>query len=105
MYNNILIEVKCPFKYRNEKFCKCLLNQKDYILSYNGSSFVLNEKHNYYDQVQGQLYISKKEKCILVLWSTVDYLEFVISKDCNWANNVNILKEFYNTKYLDYILK
>ncbi|KAJ8930091.1 hypothetical protein NQ314_017153 [Rhamnusium bicolor] len=73
--DDTLIEVKCPFKYKDSFFSDCLLEIKDYIVSFNGESFILNDAHNYYHQIQGQLHICGKKTYILALWTTKDYLE------------------------------
>ncbi|KAJ8969943.1 hypothetical protein NQ314_001513 [Rhamnusium bicolor] len=84
IYDDTLIEVKCPFKYKDSFFSDCLLEIKDYIVSFNGESFILNDAHNYYHQIQGQLHICGKKTCILALWTTKDYLEIEVVKNVDW---------------------
>nr|CAH7763522.1 unnamed protein product [Callosobruchus chinensis] len=49
-----LIEVKCPFKYRNRELLSEELSiDKNYIISFNNSSWIINESHAYYHQIQG----------------------------------------------------
>ncbi|KAJ8963998.1 hypothetical protein NQ314_005210 [Rhamnusium bicolor] len=50
--DDTLIEVECPFKYKDSVFSDCLIEIKDYIVSFNGESFILNDAHNYYHQIQ-----------------------------------------------------
>lgn len=76
-----LIEVKCPFKYRNDMLRDCLLNKNDYILNFDGEHFNANRNHDYFHQIQGQLNICNMKKCILILWTEKDYLEFNIDRD------------------------
>ncbi|KAJ8938646.1 hypothetical protein NQ314_011385 [Rhamnusium bicolor] len=101
--DDTLIEVKCPFKYKDSFFSDCLLEIKDYIVSFNGESFILNDAHNYYHQIQGQLHICGKKTCILALWTTKDYLEIEVVKNVDWQTNLNILQDFYLNKYIQYI--
>ncbi|KAJ8926634.1 hypothetical protein NQ314_020998 [Rhamnusium bicolor] len=82
--DDTLIEVKCPFKYKDSFFSDCLLEIKDYIVSFNGESFILNDAHNYYHQIQGQLHICGRKTCILALWTTKDYLEIEVVKNVDW---------------------
>lgn len=100
----IIIEVKCPYKYRNEILKECLLNNKEYILSFNGDVFVLNKDHVYYHQIQGQLFFSGRKSCILIIWTLKDYVEFNVEKDGAWETNINTLQEFYFSKYVQYML-
>lgn len=102
--DDTIVEVKCPYKFRNDNFRECLLNIRSYIVSFDGEKYTVNEDHDYYHQIQGQLVLSGRNKCILLLWSTKDYLEIIIKKNINWTGNVNILQDFYFNTYITYLL-
>jgi hypothetical protein len=54
--------------------------------------------------VQAQIWFTRKEFGILVLWSPRDMKKFKIEKDYNWPNNLSILSDFYYEKLLPEIL-
>ncbi|XP_060865506.1 uncharacterized protein LOC132941457 [Metopolophium dirhodum] len=56
------IEVKCPYKFRNENLNTTLSNTKDNIVTFDTTKndFVLNSDHQYYHQIQGQIYMTKR---------------------------------------------
>ena len=43
-----------------------------------------NQNHDYYHQVQGQLYITEKECFDFIIWITKDLQLIRIMKDKNW---------------------
>jgi hypothetical protein len=65
-----------------------------------GNQLVLNEKHQYFYQVQQQLYCMEYEHSDLVISDLKDILIFSVKKKTHFANTVvPKLEEFYN-KYL-----
>nr|XP_042902790.1 uncharacterized protein LOC122270229 [Parasteatoda tepidariorum] len=58
-----ILEVKCPFKYREDNLNEKLKLVKDYILHINDDVYVINNTHDYYHQMQGQLAISNAKSC------------------------------------------
>ncbi|CAH2008146.1 unnamed protein product, partial [Acanthoscelides obtectus] len=102
---NCIIEVKCPFKHRNaEKLSEVLTSNENYVVFYDNSSWSINENHIYYHQVQGQLYITNKDMCYLVIWIPKDTIIMRISRNDEWKNNINTLKSFYCQQFLANIL-
>lgn len=100
-----IIEVKCPYKYRNSSLRAVLQADKSYVLYYEADTPILNETHIYYQQMQGQMYITKKEKCYLIIWTPNETETFLIEKDPAWVANIKILKEFYLQKLLPFIME
>lgn len=100
------IEVKCPYKFRNEDLKIALSNSKDYIIYFdiNKNDFVLNSNHEYYDQIQGQMHMTKMSSAILIIWTTKSLVAFKMYKDPNWSSNIDILLNFYHHKFIPYIL-
>lgn len=99
-----LIEVKCPFKYRNVMNLKeALTNDKSYIIYYEGGKVVVNEHHIYYDQIQGELHITNKDMCYLVVWTPNDSIIKRISKNNEWKSNINVIKSFYLKHFLPHL--
>lgn len=100
------IEVKCPYKFRNEDLKIVLSNSNDYIINFdiNKNDFVLNSNHEYYDQIQGQMHMTKMSSAILIIWTTKSLVAFKMYKDPNWSSNIDILLNFYHHKFIPYIL-
>ncbi|XP_061195061.1 uncharacterized protein LOC133203260 [Saccostrea echinata] len=58
-----VVEVKCPYVARNN-----FISSKTVpYVRQSGTRFYLDEKHDYYYQVQGQLLCAQKQKCIFVV--------------------------------------
>lgn len=65
-----IVEIKCPFNGRNQVIApgKCFS-----FLTYNDShETILKTNSKYYQQVQGQLYISNKKSCYFVVFTFED---------------------------------
>ena len=60
-----LVEVKCPFTVRHQPSASWNLNW----LERDGSNLSLKREHQYYYQVQAQLFLCEKQYCDLVIWS------------------------------------
>lgn len=55
----------------------------------------LKKDHPYYDQVQGQLAITKRKYCHFMVWSQREGIITIVQKDDSWQNNLNLLIRFY----------
>ena len=63
-----LIEIKCPYKYR--ELDPCTVTDRSFYLKFSDDgSLHLDKTHAYYHQVQGQLAISQRDYCDFVCWS------------------------------------
>ncbi|KAJ8928706.1 hypothetical protein NQ314_018716 [Rhamnusium bicolor] len=99
-----LIEVKCPYKYKSVSLEDALRNDKTYIIYKNEEGdTTVNTKHVYWDQIQGQLHITNKEKCFLVVWTPAECEIVEIPKYEEWEENMDLLKTFYLEKFIPYI--
>lgn len=104
--DDYVLEIKCPFKYRHVNSLKDAISDKSYFYWYDeNNSIVLNTEHNYYHQVQGQMYLTGRSMCYFVVW-TPQCLDILTIEKCpDWAENINTLKTFYVSKYLPFISK
>lgn len=65
-----IIEVKCPYRYREKSLSEALRNETSYIVYENDyGDTIINKTHDYYHQKQGQLYLCDKNLCHLVVWA------------------------------------
>jgi len=66
--DKLLVEVKCPYTARND-----LITPDTVPYLFKGDSeLLLDTRHNYFYQIQGQLFVTGRQMCHLVVYSTVD---------------------------------
>lgn len=82
--DNIVVEVKCPWKFRNTSLKEGVADKK-YFFYYEDGEAIINNNHNYYHQIQGQLYFTKKQWCYFFIWTPVENILLKIKKDDNWG--------------------
>lgn len=93
--NNHVVEIKCPYTQRNELIADAVKNDTFCLkLNVNGT-YSLKEDHIYWHQVQGQLYLTKRNFCYFVVWTSKDAVSICIKRDESWEPNIDALKEFY----------
>ncbi len=99
-----IVEVKCPYKGRNEKICKNL-KFFPYLDQDKDGHLILKKSHIYYAQVQGELLISKKRKAIFVIFTFVDFVTISVQLDDHYCKNILVprLKRFFTKYYRPYI--
>ena len=95
-----LIEIKCLYKERNG-YAKNGGVASD-ILIKTDSDLVMNPRHRYYAQVQGQMAIAGIFHCYLVLYSNRGIHETLVNFDPHFWNQAhgNLIK-FYKGEYIN----
>ncbi|KAH0818242.1 hypothetical protein GEV33_004549 [Tenebrio molitor] len=82
---DFVIEVKCPYKFRNAASLKDVVD-KNYCFWYEGDVTVVNTNHQYYHQVQGQLHLLDKAVCYMLdpngVHSTAASLRLTVAGQC-----------------------
>ena len=73
----LLVEVKCPYTRRDEAITPITVP----YLKECDSGLQLDHKHDYYHQIQGQLMITGKKRCDLVVYTKVDMKVIQINED------------------------
>ncbi|KAK9704004.1 YqaJ-like viral recombinase domain [Popillia japonica] len=100
-----LIQIKCPFKFRNTSLQQALRNDRSYIVHINEKNErQVNSIHEYWHQIQGALHLTLRNKCLLVIWTPGECEIIEICKDEDWKENIPVLQNFYLTKFVPYIL-
>ncbi|KAM7452193.1 hypothetical protein ABFA07_000377 [Porites harrisoni] len=91
-----VLESKCPYTERNLTIEEAL-NSTSFCLkkSESGQGYALRKDHVYWDQVQGQMYLSLRKFCFFVVWTTKDVAILKIERDDTWAANIPRLIKFY----------
>ena len=83
-----LAEFKSPFV---EKFCtveELIQTRKQFCLKNEGDKIIMNKKHIYYSQVQGQMAMSKRK------WT-----DFVVFVDCNNQTDIVVIRVFFDEEF------
>lgn len=101
--DSCIVEVKCPYKFRNSSLSEALKNDKTYVIYKKENETLINFDHDYYHQIQGQLHITNREMCYLVIWTPNECEVACILKNEDWFTNLDILKNFYLNKFVPYI--
>lgn len=65
-----LLEIKCPFKHRNVSPEDAAASDAQFCLDAN---LKLKSTHNYFYQIQGQLLVTQRKYCDLIVWTTKGY--------------------------------
>ncbi|KAF0705489.1 SWIM-type domain-containing protein, partial [Aphis craccivora] len=101
-----IIEVKCPYKFRNDFIATGLKNDYSYIIFYDECGYIgINFQHDYYAQIQGQLHILNRTVCYLVIWTLKDLVIVEIQKDLAWNENINKIIKFYFDQFIPFLNK
>ena len=100
-----IVEVKCPYSFRNERLLDKLKNNKTYIISIKNEDIIVNKNHEYYAQIQGILHITNRQKCYLVIWTPQDTFVVVIEKEEAWNSSLIKLEQFYYDIYLKKVIQ
>ncbi|XP_062613222.1 uncharacterized protein LOC134274994 isoform X1 [Saccostrea cucullata] len=96
-----IIEVKCPFSAKSMTVSDACANIKDfYLVSDSDGGLHLRTNHDYWNQVQGQLYLTGTQCCDFVVWTPLDLQVVRIMKDPAWEININNMIEFYFDAFL-----
>nr|XP_015929356.2 uncharacterized protein LOC107456093 [Parasteatoda tepidariorum] len=98
-----LLEVKCPYTYRNDVLQEKLKGVRNYILCIENGVYKINKSHDYYHQMQGQMAILNASSTYLVLWTLKSTIIFEVYKDDDW-NHLDMLVDFYVEKWVPYLI-
>ncbi|CAF4946370.1 unnamed protein product [Pieris macdunnoughi] len=66
LYNQGIIEIKCPYSARNMDAEEAIRQSKIKFWKLDGT---VNTNHDWYYQIQGQLHISEKKLCLFAVWT------------------------------------
>ena len=94
---NGLLEIKCPYKFRD---CTPLeaASQQGFCCQLENSTVVLKKQHDSYFQVQGQMAICSKQWCDFVIYTSVGIsIQRIPFDPTVWTTMLVKLREFYFT--------
>jgi hypothetical protein len=99
-----LLEVKCPYKYRDSNLADAVCDQTFCLEQLGGSKIQLKRSHSYYYQIQGQLMVTGASFCDLVVYTSCDSHTERIVPDISFQQTMlNKLATFYYLHGLPYI--
>ncbi|XP_065088846.1 uncharacterized protein LOC135710255 [Ochlerotatus camptorhynchus] len=95
------IEIKCPFRLSNKQQS---FNDLEYLVS-DGDSFKIRTDHEYYLQVQSQIYASNARFGYFYVWSEVDQLCICVEKNTKlWEDSCKKAQVYFQNIILPELL-
>lgn len=100
--SNTIVEIKCPASAYGKDLRETMKEGKLKYLRFSDDKFnsvVLNKKHEYFYQVQGQLHVTQRDVCLFAVWTSSE-TELTVLKiekdDTFWEDKMeNKLVTFY----------
>ena len=71
---NAVLESKCPYTQRNMTIKEAINSSNFYLKKDEDGNIVLKKDHADWHQAQGEMYLSKRDLCYFVVWTTKDTL-------------------------------
>lgn len=90
-----VLEVKCPYTQRNQTLEESLKHKTFCLKQTENRVYELKRDHVYWHQVQGQIYMTQRNFCHFVVWTTTWCVVIEIPKDPAWEVNLGKLTDFY----------
>lgn len=55
--------------------------------------------------MMGQVYLAKKQFAYFFIWTPQTEMVFKFPKDARWEKNIDLLQDFYVTKFIPYVFQ
>ena len=100
--NSSFLEVKCPFSAKDKPITTVTVP----YLKQDSSGYYLEQTHDYYYQVQGQLYCTGGKKCDFLVYTITDMKFFSIERNNQFINKmVETLQRFFQDYFKPALLE
>jgi len=100
-----VVEVKCPWRMKKSSILELCSSDKTFFLFLSGDdTYALKKTHDYYHQIQGQMYLSGRNQCHMIVWSSSECRTVVVEKEPTWAENLCKLTSFYCEMFLPRVI-
>lgn len=101
-----LVEIKCPWSAKHLTPEEGILQKKITFWRYTNGQYILNTKHKWYYQIQGQLAVTNRNYCLFCIWTPLGIkTETILMDNDFWSEKVYpILEKFYFNCYLPELL-
>lgn len=76
------IEVKCPYAFRHDRISPRI----SFLQVNDEGSLELKKTSKYYDQVQGQLYVTGRKSCYFVVYTFIDLVALQVAIDQDYIS-------------------
>ena len=108
--DNELIEVKCLYSLDKKNSPTGIIDAigtiKGFPLVRTNGRVDLDWNHNYYHQIQGQLHMTNRRKCTVILWTTMQMVSVQVTRSEEWGQeNIPKLLTFYKERLLPHIIE
>ena len=95
--SDTLLEIKCPYTSRDEKISSVTV---PYLKTTGDGSLTLDNKHDYYYQIQGQLYCTNRKVCFFVVYTFKDLIMIKVHRNEKFIEDMcEKLLLFYKTHF------
>ena len=96
-HESSLLEIKCPAKYKdNLSISDCIATGKEFCLH---KIFLFESSHNYYAQLQMQMYIYGLKAFHFVIWTPMFCTGVLVPYDDFFTKKVPVLVEFHKKHF------
>ena len=100
--NGSLLEVKCPFTAKDSIITPASV---PYLKLNESGGLSLDTKHDYFFQIQGQLYCSGRQQCYFVVYTLKDIKIITVVRNDNFiAEMVSKLKLFFHNFFKNAVI-
>ena len=97
-----LLEIKCPYKWRNSKITEACKDPDFYCNSDENGNITLKTNHRYFTQIQGQMGVCKMDMCHFVVFTLVDFVVISVRFDqLFWQNLLEKIQLFYTSHVIE----
>ena len=91
-----VVEVKCPYKCRNADILELIETDKQFCLTRIDSNFFLKKNHPYFYQIQLQMFLTNRRKCIFAVWSPRLMITEIIDVDIEFLKEkLSVAESFF----------
>ncbi|XP_049705378.2 uncharacterized protein LOC126056452 [Helicoverpa armigera] len=102
--DDTIVEIKCPISAYRTSLEEAIATKKVMFWKKSGAVLTVNQNHPWYIQVQGQLHVTGRNKCIFAVWSGIHQdlkVEEILRDDIFWDMKMKEkLISFYKNKLL-----
>jgi len=82
-----LVEVKCPYFWRDSTICDVLQKSPKFLTLTASSELIINPEHDFYHQCHGQLHLSQRARLNFFVWLPSGSLRISVVRDENWGRD------------------
>ncbi|CAG4936655.1 unnamed protein product [Colias eurytheme] len=102
--DSAIVEIKCPLSAYKSGLDEAIAKKKVTFWKETSKGLEINKNHKWFYQVQGQLHITKRAKCLFAVWSNAETLlktEYILRDEIFWEQK---MKKKLSAFYIDCLL-